>query len=75
MDFTTTAPKLWLKEAEVNVTENLAPNEWFILNIQETGMDLNIYTLCFCVHVCICVCVCVRACTVHMQWTIFKGIL
>lgn len=54
MDFDTTVPELWMKnQTQVNVTAHLAEDEWFILNIQETGTDLNIYVLCF---VCVCAC-------------------
>jgi hypothetical protein len=65
INFSNTAPEVWLEnEPELNVTVNLATDEWFILNIQETGTDLNIHLLCFCVHMCVCVCVCtcVSAC-------------
>jgi len=67
MNFNTTTPKVWLNQPMYHMTENLNTDEWFIFNIQETGTDLNIYILCFCV--------CVHACTVHRQWTIFEGIL
>lgn len=57
MDFDTTVPELWLKnQPQVNVSTQLAEDEWFILNIQETGTDLNIYVLC-----CVCVCACMHA--------------
>jgi hypothetical protein len=62
MDFNKTTPEVWLEQSEDNVAENLTDNEWFILNIQETGTDFNIHTLCFCVRVCVCVCVCMCAC-------------
>ena len=75
MDFDKTTPEVWLQQSQHHVTESLATDEWFILNIQETGEDLNMYTLCFCVRVHMRVCVCVHARTVHMQWTIFEGIL
>ena len=75
MDFDKTTPAVWLNDSQLYVTENLATDEWFILNIQETGTDLNIYTLCFCVRVCLRACARMHACTVHMQWTIFEGIL
>jgi hypothetical protein len=79
MDFSKTKPEVWMNEAQVQVTAALTIDEWFILNIQETGTDFKIYTLCFCMYgrtcVCVCVCVYVHACTVDMQWTIFEGIL
>jgi hypothetical protein len=64
MDFKKTTPDVWLNESDVHVPENLTTNEWFILNIQETGTDLNLYTFCFCMcaHACVHVCVCVCAC-------------
>jgi len=62
MDFDKTTPEVWLKQSQHHVTESLTTDEWFILNIQETGEDLNIYTLCFCVHVHMRVCVCMCAC-------------
>jgi len=52
MDFNKTTPEVWLNQSQDHVTANLTTDEWFILNVQETGTDLNIYTLCFCVHAC-----------------------
>ena len=71
-DFDTTTPAVWMKNQQLHLKTNLTTDEWFILNIQETGTDLNIYTLCLCACVnascmhmctrmCVCVCVCVRA--------------
>ena len=62
MDFNITVPEVWLKQTQGLVTANLNTNEWFILNIQETGTDLNIHIMLLCV-------------CVHMQWTISEGIL
>jgi len=52
MDFDKTIPGVWLKQAHDHVTANLATDEWFILNIQETGTDLNIHIMLLCVCVC-----------------------
>jgi hypothetical protein len=61
IDFDTTVPKVWLEnESETHIPETLASDEWFVLNIQETGTDLKVYTLCLCVYVS--VRACVRAC-------------
>jgi hypothetical protein len=49
-----------MNQSEYHMTESLTADEWFILNIQETGTDLNIHTLCFCVHVHACVCACMH---------------
>jgi hypothetical protein len=45
IDFSTTTPQVWLKNtAELQLPETLTAEEWYILNIQETGTDLNINT-------------------------------
>lgn len=49
IDFTTTKPTAWLKNvAEDDIVTELAEDEWIILNIQETGMKLNIYKIPLC---------------------------
>jgi hypothetical protein len=53
-DFDTTAPSEWLKgEQDKHIHAGLGEDEWFILNIQETGMTLKIY-----MPLLMCVCVC-----------------
>jgi len=54
INFDKTTPEVWLNQAQDNVTANLTTDEWFILNIQETGTDLNIYIMLLCVCVCVC---------------------
>jgi hypothetical protein len=50
IDFSTTTPTVWLEDvAEADIETELAEDEWIILNIQETGIKLNIQYTFVCV--------------------------
>lgn len=42
-DFETTQPKLWLKGEKSLTVSNITmkPDEWFIANVQQTGIDYS----------------------------------
>jgi hypothetical protein len=67
IDFKTTTPKVWMNVTSLHVPENLTTEEWFILNIQETGRYMHHAFVCMCVwvHVCArargCMCECMHA--------------